>query len=75
MAFKVGTAWLLCAPVPTCLWRKPSVVGSGDRTGSLLVLELAAAVLDVAPDSVPAFGDMVLLELEPPELSLVLKSL
>lgn len=75
VAFKVGTAWLLCPPVTTFLWRKPSVAaGSGDRTGSLLALELAA-VVDVAPDSVPAFGDMVLLEPESPEFPLELKSL
>lgn len=71
----VGTAWLLWPP-GTFLWRKPSATGSGDRTGSLLVLELAA-VVDVAPDSVLAFGDMVLLEpvLPAPEFPLKLKSL
>lgn len=74
LVFMVGTAVLLWPPV-TFLWRKPSVPGSGDRTGSLLPLELAAAA-DVAPDSPLAFGDMVLLELElPPALPWELKSL
>lgn len=69
----VGTALLLWPPV-VFLWRKPSAPGSGDRTGSLLPLELAA--VDVAPDPLLVFGDMVLLELElPPELLLELKSL
>lgn len=70
----VGAALLVWPSVTMFLWRKPSAAGSGDRTGSLLPLELATA--DVAPDSLLAFGDMVLLlELElPPELPKELKS-
>lgn len=64
LGFMIGAVLLLWPPVVTFLCRKPSAPGSGDRAGSLLPLELAA--VDVAPDSVLAFGDMVLLELDLP---------
>lgn len=73
LVLRVAVA-LALDPPGTFLCLKPSATGSGDRADSPAGLELVA--VDEDPDSLFAFGDMVLLEAElPPALLAELKSL